>query len=86
MAADLLTAVNTIKALEQEIKDQEHVQGDLQELDEQIIHARLRLEQAQQSRHELEEQYRSARPQLEARLQRLCALSERLKALRQITA
>ena len=81
MATDLLAAVNTIKALEQELEVHQDIQGNLAELDEQIIHARLQVEQARQSQHELEERNRVGRPQLEARLHRLQALAERLNAL-----
>ncbi len=83
MAADLLTAVNTIKDLEQELKQDEHIQEQLADLDEQIMRTRLLVDEIKQSQHELEAQIRSARPQLEARLQRLQALSERLTALEQ---
>ena len=83
MAADLLIAVNTIKDLERELEQQEQIEEILVDLDEQIMHARLLVEQAQQSQHEIEEQQRSARPKLEARLQRLKALSGRLTALEQ---
>ena len=84
MAADLLTAVNTIKQLEQELKEYERDQGDVKELDEKIIHARLRVEEAQQAQHEMEEQQRLTKPQLATRLQRLRALSQQLKTLRQV--
>ena len=84
MAADLLTAVNTIKELEQELKEYERDQDDMKELDEKIIHARLRVEEAQQAQHEMEEQQRLAKPQLVTRLQRLLALSQQLKTLRQV--
>jgi DNA repair exonuclease SbcCD ATPase subunit len=83
MAADLLTAVNTIKDLEQELKQDEHIQEQLADLDEQNMRTRLLVDEIKQSQHELEAQIRSARPQLEARLQRLQALSERLTALEQ---
>ena len=84
MAADLLTAVNTIKELERELKEYEHDQVDMKELDEKIIHARLRVEEAQQAQHEMEEQQRSTKPQVATRLQRLRALSQQLKTLRQV--
>lgn len=84
MAADLLTAVNVIKALELELKEYEQLQADIQELDEKIIHARLRVEEAQQAQHEMEEQQRSAKPQLEDRLRRLRALAQHMKRLRQV--
>lgn len=83
MAADLLNAINTIKELEQEIKQHEHLQESIADLDEQIIHARLLVEEATQAQHELEEHHRTTRPQLEARLGRLRALAERLAALSQ---
>ncbi len=81
MAADLLAAVNTIKELEQELKQDEYVQAQLAEIDDQIIHTRLLVDEVQQSQQELEAQFRTARPQLEARLQRLQALSDRFTAL-----
>ena len=81
MAADLLAAVNTIKDLEQELKQYELVQEELADLDDQIMQAHLLVDEVRQSQHELETQHRSARPQLEARLQRLHALSARLTAL-----
>jgi DNA repair exonuclease SbcCD ATPase subunit len=81
MAADLLVAVNTIKDLEQELKQDEYIQEQIAEIDDQIIHTRLFVDEFQQAQQELEAQFRSARPQLEARLQRLQALSERLFAL-----
>jgi DNA repair exonuclease SbcCD ATPase subunit len=81
MAADLLAAVNTIRDLEQEIKQDERIQGQLTDLDDQIMHTRLLVDEVKQSQHELEAQHRSARPQLEARLQRLQALSDRFTTL-----
>jgi DNA repair exonuclease SbcCD ATPase subunit len=81
MAADLLIAVNTIKDLEQELKQDELIQQQLAELDEQIIHTRLLVDEVEQSQHELEAQFRSTLPRLEARLQRLQALSERFTDL-----
>ena len=83
MAADLLAAVNTIKGLEQELKQDERIQAQLAELDEQVMHARMLVEETQQSQHELEEWRRLGRPQLEARLQRLRALADRLTAREQ---
>jgi len=81
MAADLLAAVNTIKDLEQQLKQYEQIQEELADLDDQVMQAHLLVDEVQQSQHELETQQRSARPQLEARLQRLHALSARLKAV-----
>ncbi|HLH62938.1 MAG TPA: AAA family ATPase [Ktedonobacteraceae bacterium] len=83
MAADLLAVVNSVKELEQELKDYEQLRADIEELDEKIIHARLRVEEAQQAQYEMEEQRRSAKPQLEQRRQRLRRLAQQLKALRQ---
>ncbi len=81
MATDLLNAVNTIKELEQSLKQQEHLQETLADLEEQIARARQLVEDAQQSQHELGEQHRTGRPQLETRLQRLQTLSDKLSAL-----
>ena len=81
MASDLLTVVNTIKELEQELHEQEHVQETQAELDGQIAHAQLLVDEAVQAQNEVEEQNRSGKPKLEARLQRLKALSEKLHEL-----
>ena len=86
MSNDLLTAVDTIKELDHELKQHNEVQDDLKSLDEQVSHARSRLEQAQQALKDLEERRRAGRPQLEARLQRLGTLADRLAALRQVEA
>jgi DNA repair exonuclease SbcCD ATPase subunit len=77
MAADLLDAVNAIK----ELKQDERMREQLVELDEEVMHIRMLIEETQQSQYELEEQHRSTRPQTEARLRRLRALSERLTVL-----
>ena len=84
MSNDLLSAVDTIKDLEQELKQHDEVKDDLKSLDEQVEHAQMRLTQAQQALHDLEERRRAGRPQLEARLQRMQTLSERLAVLRQL--
>jgi DNA repair exonuclease SbcCD ATPase subunit len=81
MASDLLNAVNTIKELEQSIKQQEHLQETLADLDGQIAYARQLVEETRQSQYELEEQHRSTRPQLEQRQKRLQALAEKLTTL-----
>lgn len=81
MASDLLNAVNTIKELEQSIKQQEHLQESLGDLDEQIAHVQQLLGESQRSQRELEEQHHGTRPQLEMRLKRLQALADRLGAL-----
>lgn len=83
MATDLLAAVNTIRELERELKQLEHTQEELADLDDQISHTRLLVDEIKQSQQELEVQYRSARPQLEARLQRLQGVCARLTALEQ---
>jgi DNA repair exonuclease SbcCD ATPase subunit len=84
MSNDLLSAVDSIKDLEQEQKQYNDVQEDLKSLDQQVAHAKMRLQQPQQSLQEMEERRRSGRPQLEARLQRMKVLSERLLVLRQV--
>lgn len=81
MAADLLTVVSTIKGLEQEMQEFERIQETLKDLDSQIEHAQLLVDEAVQAQHEVEEQNRSGKPKLEARLVRLRALSEKLQAL-----
>ncbi|HEY4387852.1 MAG TPA: hypothetical protein VGN34_25660, partial [Ktedonobacteraceae bacterium] len=82
MSNDLLTAVDTIKELEQELKKQDETLEDLQSMEEQISHARLRVQQAQQALTELEERRRTGRPQLEVRLQRMRTLADRLAELK----
>jgi DNA repair exonuclease SbcCD ATPase subunit len=84
MSNDLLTAVDTIKDLEQELRQHDEVKDHLKSLDEQVAHARAQLAQAQQALHDLEERRRAGRPQLEARLQRMKTLSDRLSVLRQV--
>lgn len=83
MAADLLTVVNTIRELEQEIRDHDRLQETLIDLDGQIAHAQMLVDESIQSRSEVEEQNRSGKPKLEARLLRLKALAEKLVALQQ---
>ena len=84
MAADLLEAVNTIKSLEQDLKEEEKIQAELNEIDKQIIQTRLLIDKVQQSEQELEAQFRTARPQLEARMLRLQTLSDRFTALEEV--
>ncbi|MBV9230889.1 MAG: AAA family ATPase, partial [Chloroflexi bacterium] len=84
MSNDLLTAVDTIKDLEKELKQHDEVRDDLKSLEEEVAHARQRLAQAQQALQDLEERRQAGKPQLEARLERMKNLSERLKVLRQV--
>ena len=79
---DLLTTVDTIKALEQEVRDQSATQQEVRSLEVQVKQARERLENVRLQWQELEEHRRSARPQLEARLQRLQFLAQRLNELK----
>jgi DNA repair exonuclease SbcCD ATPase subunit len=81
MASDLLSAVNIIKEMEQGVKQQEHLQEMLADLDEQVAHVQQLMDDARQSQYDLEEQHRGTRPQLETRLKRLQALAEKLSAL-----
>ena len=83
MAADLLVVVNTIKELDQELREHDHLQETLIDLDGQIEHAQLLVDESVQARQEVEEQNRSGKPKLEARLQRLKALAEKLRELQQ---
>jgi DNA repair exonuclease SbcCD ATPase subunit len=84
MSNDLLSAVDTVKELEQELKQHEEVKDDLRTLDERVQHAREQLQETKQAVQELEERRRAGRPQLEARLQRLQILSQRLSTLRNL--
>jgi DNA repair exonuclease SbcCD ATPase subunit len=81
MATDLLAVVNNIKELEKELREAERLQETLADLDGQIAHAQLLVDESMQSQNEVEEQNRSGRPKLEARLLRLRALAEKLVAL-----
>ncbi|MDQ6645375.1 MAG: AAA family ATPase [Chloroflexota bacterium] len=83
LSNDLLSAVNTIKELEKELKSYEGLQEDNDELDVQMSNLGVQMEQGQRSLNELEELRRVGRPPLEARLQRLRGLNERLRALEQ---
>ncbi len=83
MSNDLLTAVNTIKELEKELKNYQDWQKDNDELDTQISNLNVQMEQTRQSLNEYEELRRAGRPSLEARLGRLHSLSKRLTALHQ---
>ena len=83
MSNDLLTAVNTIKELEKELKNYQDWQKDNDELETQISNLNVQMEQARQSLNEYEELRRAGRPSLEARLGRLHSLSKRLTALHQ---
>ncbi len=84
MSNDLLTAVDTIKELEQDLKYQAEVQEDLVSLKEQIEQAQGRIGETEKALRELEERRRVGRPVLESRLQRLRTLGERLQVLQQI--
>src|SRR5438876_2197155 len=83
MSNDLLTAVNTIKELEKELKNNQDWQKDNDELDTQISNLNVQMEQTRQSLNEYEELRRAGRPSLEARQGRLHSLSKRLTALHQ---
>lgn len=81
MSNDLLASVGTIKELEQALQHHQEIVQDSANLDEQIVNARLQLEQSRQSFNELEERRRAGRPQLESRLQRLQGLNKLVTAL-----
>lgn len=82
LGADLLAIVRMITELERELKEQKPAVDDLKDLDENIAHTQVQIEQIQKTQRELEEQ-RAERPRLEARLPRLKRLSERLAAFHQ---
>jgi chromosome segregation ATPase len=83
MSNDLLTAVTTIKELEQGLKSYQELQKDNDELDAQIGNLDAQMEQTRQSLNEYEERRRAGLPPLEARRARLRGLNERLAALRE---
>ncbi len=83
MSNDLLTAVDSIKELERDLKEHNEIKQNVKLLDDQIEQERVRLAKVQQDWQDLDERRRTTRPQLEARLQRLTFLSERMLALRQ---
>ena len=82
MSNDLLSSINRVKELEQEAKENETLQSSIDVLEEQIITARLQVEQLRQELSELEEHRRTGRPVLEERLRRLQGLAGRLDDLR----
>jgi DNA repair exonuclease SbcCD ATPase subunit len=84
MSQDLLSASDTIKELEQELKQQDAAQEDLNGLEAQVNQARARLQQAKQALENLEERRHSGLPQLQSRLESLHYLNERLTVLRQL--
>lgn len=84
MSNDLLTAVESIKELEQDLLEHNEAKQNLRALNEQITQARSRLRSTQASWQELDDQRRAQRPLLEDRLQRLLYLSERLDHLTQL--
>ncbi|GCE48025.1 chromosome segregation ATPase [Thermosporothrix hazakensis] len=81
MSNDLLTSVDAIKELEQDLKQYDETQDDLKSVETQIEHTTARLQEVRQTLQELEERRRHSRPQLEARLERLQNLLERLTTL-----
>ena len=84
MSNDLLTAVDTIKDLEQELKHQDEVEGDLKGIDAEVEHARGRVIQAQKALSDLTDRQREERPLLEGRLASMQMLASRLAELRRI--
>ncbi|GAC1406147.1 MAG: hypothetical protein NVSMB49_25690 [Ktedonobacteraceae bacterium] len=82
MSNDLLTAVDIIKDLEQDLKRQDEVEGDLKSIDAEVEHARSRVEQAQKALTDLQDRQRTWRPVLEARLTNMRTLANRLTELR----
>lgn len=84
MSNDLLTAVDTIKELEQDLKRQGEIEDDLKGIDVEVEHARRHVMQAQQALDEQEERQRVGLPMLEARLASLQILAARLGELRRL--
>jgi DNA repair exonuclease SbcCD ATPase subunit len=84
MSNDLLTAVESIKELEQDQHEHNEVKQNLRLLNEQVAQSRSHLRSTQKSWQDLEDQRRIQRPRLEDRLKRLLFLSERLAHLTQL--
>ncbi|GAC1693202.1 MAG: hypothetical protein PVS3B3_16670 [Ktedonobacteraceae bacterium] len=84
MSNDLLTVVDTIKDLEQELKHQDEVEGDLKGIDAEVEHAHNHVMQAQKALSELEDRQREGHPMLEARLASMHMLASRLTELRRL--
>ncbi len=83
MSNDLLTAVDTIKELERDLKQHNEIKQNIKSINEQVEQEQARLASVQHTWQELDTRHRTVRPQLEARLQRLQLLSERLTSLQQ---
>src|SRR5437667_12369894 len=71
LSNDLLTAVNTIKELEKELKNYQDWQKDNDELDIQISNLNVQMDETRQSLNEYEELGSAGSPSLEARQGRL---------------
>ncbi|GAC1403975.1 MAG: hypothetical protein NVSMB49_22080 [Ktedonobacteraceae bacterium] len=84
MSTDLLTTLDMIKDLEQDLKHQSEGEEDLKGIEVEVEHARRRVAQAQKALEEMEEHQRTDRPVLEARLESIKMLASRLTALRQL--
>lgn len=84
MSNDLLTSVDTIKELEQDLKQHSALHDSLKHIGEQIANTQSRAAQVQQRLHDLEEQRRAERPILEARLLHLKTVKERLAVLHEL--
>ncbi len=84
MSNDLLTSVDSIKELEQDLKRQGEVEDDLKGIDVEVEHARRHMAQAQQALDEQIERQRVGRPTLEGRLANLKLLAARLGELRRL--
>ncbi len=84
MSNDLLTSVDSIKELEQDLKRQGEIEDDLKGIDIEVEHARRHMAQAQQALDEQIERQRVGRPTLEGRLANLKLLAARLGDLRRL--
>ncbi|MBV9690841.1 MAG: AAA family ATPase, partial [Ktedonobacteraceae bacterium] len=84
ISSDLLSSVDTIKDLEQDIKQHEETLDNLKHIREQIANTQAQITQVQQRLHEVQEQHDAASPLLEARLLHLKTLKERLAVLQEM--
>ncbi|MBV9021326.1 MAG: AAA family ATPase [Ktedonobacteraceae bacterium] len=84
ISSDLLVSVDTVKDLEQDIKQQDEASDILKHIRKQIVNTQAQMSQVQHRLQEAQEQRDIATPILAARLLRLKTLKERLTALRKV--
>ncbi len=83
MASDLLTSVNDLKVLEQEVKEYEDFQQTVEAIDEQMVMERQAIDQMRQAQREVELEHQHELPKVSTRLEHLREISRRLQDLHQ---